>query len=228
MKLTRFLPCLLSLLVVPVAHATISFEIDADLLSNSSNVGIPDGSAIFLIVDKNNTGFVLPTAGALSVGSAWGGSSDNFVAETYSANGVAQNGAGSAGSVILTSNGYSYSTVSGMGPNQHLGLFWFPADSYNASSITLSGGDTFGYFDFNSVGTGTGSAPTLGASTWITPADTSFGVFFTINTPNAINEEPGNDVVTYGTIAVPEPSTFGLLGGVSALGLAFYRRRLAV
>jgi len=221
MKLTRFLPCLLSLLVVPVAHATISFEIDADLLSNSSNVGIPDGSAVFLVVNKDNSGFSLPTAGTYGVGSAWGASNQNFVAETYSANGVANGDSTTAGAVSFITNSYPYSTVSGMAAGQHLGLFWFSTDSYNASTITLHGGDTFGYFDFNSI---TGSD----ASSWITPADGSSGIGFAIQTPNAVSFGAGNDVVTYGTIAVPEPSTFGLLGGVSALAFAFYRRRRVV
>ncbi len=220
MKLTRFLPCLALLLAVPSARATISFEIDADLLSNSSNVGIPDGSAIFLVVDTTGAGFALPKLGAVSVGSAWGGSSHNFVAETYSANGAAFNSnANDAGAVSFNTNAYPYSTVAGMGANQHLGLFWFPTLGYNASSISIIGGDTYGYFDFSSTGSG--------AASWITPPDGNFGIFFTINTPNAVSFGTGNDIVNYGVV-VPEPSTFALLGGISAMGLALLRRRRQV
>ncbi len=220
MKLIRFLSCACLLLAVPVAHATISFEIDADLLSNSGNVGIPDGSAVFLVVDTTNAGFVMPTLGTVSVGSAWGDSSHNFVAETYSANGASFNGNSTdAGAVSFVTNAYSLSTVPGMAAGDHLGLFWFSTLNYNASSIKIVGGDTFGFYDFGSTGSN--------ASTWITPTDGSSGIFFEINTPNAVAFGAGNDVVNYGAL-VPEPSTFALLGGATAMGWATLRRRRRV
>jgi hypothetical protein len=216
MKPTRLLFSLAALLACSAAHATITIEIDADYLTTSANVAAPDGSALFLVADESGAGFGLPQAGTYSFGTNWGGPSfDDKVVDVLP---VDSSSIGITG-VIDTQIDLSLSSVTGWAVGQHLGLYWLPSDIFSSGSATITPGAGYGFFNFNSVGSD--------SSTWVTPADGTTPPPFVFHSALAQNLDASNDVPTYGTVpsAVPEPSTFALLGGVVCLAFAVYRRR---
>src|ERR1700690_926273 len=93
---------------VTAARAAVTFEIDADLVTNSTGTGPPDGAAFFLVADRAKNGFALNPSGNLLANSAWGGSADDLVIASFMADG--NNNFGNPGSEQHTVSNMVYVT----------------------------------------------------------------------------------------------------------------------
>jgi hypothetical protein len=212
MKPRFFLAAALVFLACVPARATISFVVNADQLLNVGNIVIPDGAAVF-IVAATSGGFSNPVAGNYTPGSSWtvGGNTDLVIYAVGSETESGEQGVVDSNPTLTLGNGW----VAG----DQLALYWFPSITYSALGTVLTNGTGFGTFNSSSTGDD--------APDWVTPPNGSSDWNLLYLTPGGNLLGPGNDVGKFGTIgAVPEPSTFALIGGVLALGLVL-RRRLA-
>ncbi len=216
MKFRALLLALALASLAPAAHAQVTFEIDADWVTIGSNTGIPDGNVFFLVADTANNGFNMPTLGHFTAGNLWGQSADDIVLVSFAANGGSNFGTAGVQQTVISNLIYSSFTNATVAAGDHVGLFWFPSIAYNATSTFITGNTGFGYFDTGSSGSD--------AASWVLPADLTSDKAFTFATSNAQIFSSGNDVATFAA-TVPEPSTFALLGSLTALGYACWRRR---
>ena len=100
------------------------------------------------------------------------------------------------------------------GPNfvagQQLAIEWFPTLSAASNPTAPGAGTSFGsYTD----------------PTWLVPSDSGFVSYLmqTVSAGGPVLNSDGQATQTVG--GIPEPSTYALLGGLAALGLAASRRR---
>jgi len=216
MRFRSLFSALALFLVCTVARGAVTFEIDADWVTNSTNnTGIPDGSVFFLVADTQNNGFTLPTMGHFFAGKLWGGSTDDIVIASFAASGFI--GTPGVQQTTISNLDYSSFTNATVSAGDHVGLFWFPTINYNNSGNTqITGLATYGYFDTLSAGSD--------AASWSLPPDVTSDKVFTFATSNAQIFPSGSDIPTYGVV-VPEPSTFALLSGAASLSFAFIIRR---
>ena len=203
---------------VTAARADVSFLIDGDLLRNSSGVAIPQSSLFLLVASTSDSIFsTLKEGSLLSVGSiiTGAGGDDTIVYKgdisSYGVNGV----------LNTSTPGINFSIATGWNAGDSLALIWFP--TLTISSSTLSAGTPYGIY--------TNASAVDGSSVWITPSSPSTNYKLLFYTKAGSEVSPGasaSNAATAGNAsltvaAVPEPSTFAMLG--IGMGLAGWMAR---
>ncbi len=196
--------CLLAALLATKAHAAVSIDLSAGVLTDSGNSVMQDLRAIVL-VSAGSDG-VFDSLSNLSTPAFVHG--DDIVVAKFA---LDHTTAGLNGA--FTQSLTSISLTGGLASNQLLKMRWFPTTLASASA-PISGAS---YGEFR-------------ASDWLVPADGALTVSLEMLTLAAAGEldnsvgQANLTVANGGTI--PEPSTYALLGGLLVLGLAGWRRRI--
>ncbi len=207
------LACLL--LYVPSLQATITFDLQGELLKNSSGVAIPTDSLVLLVSDTTGNGFANITDGSSLALNAFLNGGDDQVLARFDLSNSATAGTLFDFTAPLTLSG-------GWGVGDPLALLWFP--TLKLADATASSGAQYGLF----------SGPALdGSNNWITPADGASGYklwFYNADAVSLPDPPPGSHAGGLGnaslTVAgvIPEPSR-SLLALIGIAGVAFRRRR---
>jgi len=192
-------------------QASIFFDIQGELLKNSSGTAIPVNALILLVADTTNNGFANITDGSSLALNAFLNSGDDRVLARFDLS--------SSGTAGLFAEGPSLSFGGGWNETDPLALLWFP--TLNLASSTVSNGTSYGLF----------SGPALdGSDAWITPTDGATGhklYFFNADATILPDSPPGSHAAGLGNASltvVPEPSR-SLLALIGIAGVAFRRRR---
>jgi hypothetical protein len=199
------------------ANASVSFQIDGDLLKDSSGVAIPQNSLFLLVSSVNSANFDAIVAGSsTSVGSLLN-TDDRIIARgdlsAFGENGVLNT---SVLGTILDST--TAGANAGWNPGDPLALLWFP--TLTTASGTIATGTTYGLY--------TNAVAVDGSDPWITPADgvSNHRLYFYNQSGGSLktgtnSAASGNASLTVG--AVPEPNR-AVLGMLGLIGLALRRR----
>jgi hypothetical protein len=225
MKKTSLTILLCAAGIVPAAHATVSFDIQADLLQTlNPGEAMSTSGVVMLLADTQSDGFgtveAFSFSGDLSSGITADGSAGDDLVLWYgdlSASGMDGVLAGWAASIQI--GDYGSNTLS---EGDALALVWFPDVSLIDGVVGI--GESYGIFDET-----TGS---LG-SQWTTPANGSsaYGLYaFSENSALLPYGEATGDLSSSSLVAdqitVPEPAAASALLGLATLGLALSRRRV--
>ncbi len=159
------------------------------------NTTIAGGSSAFLISDGGDGFDFDATVAGLTFTS---GSAVGTTNDTVFAYNAAQN----FGQVVISGNANFSNTTSNLGSGSSFALFF--VDGSSGSSVTTVGGQSFGFHT---------------DASWTIPANDAGTYGF----GSAFSQLSG--IGTTGTVAVPEPSAYALLGGLLALGCVMLRRR---
>jgi hypothetical protein len=203
------------------AFATISINLQADLLKDTNNAPIPQNSLFLLVASTQDNVFSaetsIPANASTAVGSTLG-SSDDIVLFRSDLTGFGVNGVLDKGNITLDFSNPSYGGNWTQG--DRLAFLWFPTLTL-ASPTTPAAGTRYGFY----------SNPTAadGSNPWITPANgaSAFGLaFFTKDgsqlSPGATAAnapEAGKAIL----MVVPEPSSLSL--ALLCGGPLIHRRR---
>ena len=185
------------------AFGTVTVNLFAGVLANSTGVAIPDGSLVQLISSGPDLNFSTLSAGSFTSG-------DDILLASFAMNSKTGGQAG------VTAAALNFGLTGGVAAGQKIEIQWFPTLASSAQASALVGGTAYGQFSaFTSGGVLPSDGGTIGP-TFLTlsaggSSANSLG-FASLNVPG-------------GGGSIPEPSTFALLGGLAALGLAFQRRR---
>lgn len=181
--------------VASSASASVSIYFEGGaLFAEDVSTPAPDGSLV-IAVTSTDTFFGGPVAGSFVSG-------DDTLLGSWSID----SGAGAAGSFSASLPGIELGA--GVQTGQSIAIYWFPY--INSLSSLPTQGTTYGFY---------------ADSSWLVPADGSLTVSYSLET-EYIGGVTSNDltVASFTVGAIPEPSTFGLLFGLSALGMVACRR----
>jgi len=198
------------------ARATFSINTEyANLFQSDGVTQIGVGVVGILVADEGtNAGIIDPYNTVLNVGNYLGGSSDDRIIGIFTSINNPPAFSGSGFQKDFTGLEYSGNFNQG----DKLYLLWFP--TITAVGSTVGGGISYGVYRSDSVNTASGAN-----IAWLAPADSG-----TYNMSAYLNSiYPGSGVTTADftashITAVPEPSTYGLLGA-GALVLVLFRAR---
>ncbi|HVU38539.1 MAG TPA: PEP-CTERM sorting domain-containing protein [Opitutales bacterium] len=215
------LPALLAALVVP-AHATLTLTFEAENLLQGGNgsLNVAANSLVLVVADTGNNGFSTLGAGNIAVGATIGtGSTDLIVGQLA----VSAAGIGTNGENVLeaTLNGGPTPYFGSWAAGQPLAIYWIP--SLNFGDTNIGNSVAYGMYTNATDHSGTGGSPA-----WVTPSDGGTQTFFfsTTGVFSTITDPASAGYASFSTpSAVPEPSTFALLGGLTALGVTGFLRR---
>jgi len=216
MKISRFL--LLALAagsLLASARATFSINTEyANLFQADGVTPIGAGVIGILVADEGTTsGIIDPYNTVLNVGNYLGGSSDDRIIGIFTQR---TNVGGSNTGFAEDFTGLSYSGNFNQGDKLY--LLWFP--TVTTPGATVGAGASYGVYRTDTIDTYSGAD-----IAWFAPADGG-----TYNMSAYLDSiYPGSGVTTANftasqITAVPEPSTYGLLG-VGALVLVVFRAR---
>jgi hypothetical protein len=207
----------LSAIVAP-AHATITLSFQAqELLQGGVGTNpAPGGSLVLLVADTTGGGFGNLSQGAITVGSIISHTSNDLIVGQFSltpASPFTQN------EPVLNASG-PFTLSGGWAAGDPLAIYWIP--SLTSANTTVGGGVAYGEY--------TDPTGLHGSAAWITPSNGSTANTMLFSTSGVFGT--GNVAASTGyasklttSAAVPEPSTFALLGGAMGLTAAALRRR---
>ncbi len=196
-------------------HASISWNIQADLLKNSGGVAMSTSGLVLFVSSTSDAIFdsILENS-STSIGSSLNGSDDKvlFRANLSSyGNGV----------LDLATGDLNLSSVTGWTSGDPLALMWFP--TLTMASSTIAAGTQYGFYRNN--------VPVDGSQAWVTPGDPSSANALTFFTQDGVDFSPGagaanpasagNASLTVGAVPEPSRSLLGLIG----IGVLALRRR---
>jgi hypothetical protein len=190
--------------------ASVSIIVDALNVNAHSTLPAPQTTLGLLVVDKTGDGFITGTLNdglAISIGSYWGGSTDDLIigADRISSTGT-------EGYLSIGLSNYTY--PSGVTAGMKFGIVWLP-DQPSGNSSTLAPG-WYGLFS--------DSAGTYSAA-WVLPPDPTALSSYDMTTVSQGGSVP-NSAGNANYQIIPEPSTW-LLVGSGLLGVVLIRRRKA-
>ncbi len=190
-------------LVTSVASANVSINLTSGILSNSSGTPIADASLIQLISSGTDSVFSAPSAASFVTGG-------DILLASFGLDSA--NETGVAGSLA---HPISVNLTGGVASGQRLAIRWFPTLLASANNP----GAGVGYGEFTDIASSDWVLPTDGGS--ISPSFVTVGFDSGSPLPNTA----GRAGLTV-AVAIPEPATYALLGGLAVLGLAALRRRV--
>ncbi len=199
---------LLCLPVITRANVTIPVGADEIFADNTGTTAAPAGSLVLLVADTTGAGFKNLLTGNIAVGATVDFGSNDLVVARFTLT--------SPG--LLDSTTGSISLSGAWDAGDPLAIYWLPSLTSADNNVGL--GVAYGRYT-DQVGIG-GSAP------WITPPDSNTaGLMFFQSSNDDFFGSPSVPTSTgfSAFTTIPEPSTFALLGGVMALGIAVWRRR---
>ena len=188
---------------LPQSHAqTSTVDFNLGILSNASGDPLQDGSLLLIVGSSDNT-FAMPTPSSFTGGSLtdtilWQGGFDSSTT-------------GVPGLMTFTHLQPINDSVTA---GTKLEVFWFPTLSADAASPGASG-VPFGHFGFSFVSGSSWSLPAAGNSITLS--------FLTESAGGDFFDSDGR--ANFTVSAVPEPSAYAGLAGLSILGLALWSRR---
>lgn len=199
----------LGLVSAPAARATagdFTINFAAGILTASNSTSLVDGSLVVLLTNGINGSFSAPSASAFVTG-------DDVLLGSFGTNSVDFSEPG--GLVATLTPNFSASLTVG----QQIMVRWFP--SLTTSSLAPGAGVSYGQYSF----TGGNTDSTL--ADWTIPAS---GVISPTLATAAVSGSLANSAgqASFTINAIPEPSVFALFGGLTALGLAAWRRRARI
>jgi len=214
-----------TLVLCTAAKASVSLGIDAGILADSSGNAITNGSngsgsLVLLIASQGDSLFQAATVGSYTSG-------DDIVVGAFQMNYF-----GGTGEINTTAT-FSYTTVGSASSSTFdagdlLAIRWFPNITFSQfqGGTKPAAGDFYG--TYSSVGTPDGgiawTAPADGASLAVTQGLN----FYTTNSGGGGSQTPSKGYASTQVAAVPEPSTFALLGlGVGVAGWMARRNKKA-
>ncbi len=196
----------LGLVSAPAARATsgdFTINFAAGILTASNSTALADGSLVVLLTNGINGSFSAPSASAFVTG-------DDVLLGSFGSNSVDFSTAG--GLVATLAPNFSSSLTVG----QQIMVRWFPT----LTTLSLVPGDGVSYGQYSYTGGNTESTLadwTIPASGVISPTLATAAVSGSL--PNSAGQ------ASFTVSSIPEPSAFALFGGLTALGLAAWRRR---
>jgi hypothetical protein len=210
------LPVILAALALPArATITLTFQAEDPLQGGSTSSNVLANSLVLVVAEKAAGGFAPLSYGAIGVGAKIGPAfNDVIVAQlAISSSSFFSNGENTLDSTAV------YTLSGDWAAGDPLAIYWIPTLSPGATNVGLD--VAYGMY--------TDQVGLDGSAAWITPASgaaitmlfSTTGVYGNNNGSNA----PASAGYSSFDTVVPEPSDFGLIGGASALALAFYRGR---
>jgi len=185
------------------------------IINDSLGSMVSLGSIGILVAATDGNSLVDPYGTTLTVGNTLGGTGADVILGVYHAVNLNPSGP----SANPSQNGFDLSgTTFNLGTvkqNDLLYMVWFP--SISTVGATVGSGVSYGAFRTNNI-------DASGNMAWIVPSDGNYGLY------SLDSSLGGNPAVSAGALnathvtAVPEPSTYGLVG-VAAIILAFFRAR---
>lgn len=216
-----FLPAAFFVLLISnLTGQSVTIDFDAGILRDLNGSPVVEGSRAVLVADTSGSGFVGDyltdsidldafSGTDLSFGSNLGSSDSNFIVGVFT---VADFNDGTMAIQDSVNFNIGGASSEGFETGQSLGFYWFP--NITGSSIT-GPVQEYGFYRSDSAPPG---APAEQTGFFI-PAE---GAAVEIK---ALDSDLGGNLSSSQLTAVPEPLHYGLLLGICALGLAFYRRR---
>ena len=201
------------------AWAAVSFDIQAEVLKNSSGSPIPTSALVLLVASTTNASFGdVAVNASLALGSILDGTGgDDVLLKSWNLS-----NSGEAGALADITGSLDFSSYTGWGAGDPLALYWFP--TLTVSSLTAPIGTSYGRF--------TTTTPLDGSGVWITPADlTSDHPLYLFTTDASIfpavppgSNAPSSAMASNTIAAVPEPSRVLFLA-LGCMGFLMRRRR---
>lgn len=178
-----------------LASASVSINFEGgSLFDSNTSTPLADGSLV-IAVTSVDASFGGPVAGSFVSGD-----------DTLIGSWQIDSGAGAPGAFSASLSGIEL--TSGIQTGQQIAIYWFP--SITSIGDLPQGGTAYGFYADNS---------------WLIPADGSLTVSYSLETEFIGGGVSDSETVANLTVsAIPEPSTFGLLFGLSALGMVACRR----
>ncbi|HVU25443.1 MAG TPA: hypothetical protein VHE13_15050 [Opitutus sp.] len=198
-----FLGSLLPFAVLRADTVLINFQ--GDQVTDQFNVGLVDGSLVLLVANvatpsTAGAGFGLLEPGTLNIGDLLNGEYQILGRGAVAEFSLPGEFAATTGAIPLT--GGSFPNLS---TGDQLAILWFP-DLAESTDFSLVAGTSYGLY-------------TVDADTaWQVPVG---------GTPSFDVTVPSGTAAAYTVAAVPEPSAFAALAGLSVLGWRVVRRRRA-
>jgi hypothetical protein len=207
------------LIAVTQAHATISFDLEAEVLRDQNGAALPANSLVWLVASTLDANFSnLQGSITNAVGQTTSPGGDDYIVFKGSVN----NGTGellaNPTNLVLAANGGS---IPNWDTGDPLALIWFSGAT--ASTPSLLGGERYGIY--------TRATAADGSSIWSTPNNNVSNYKLYFFTSDAVDLNTGGtntptSARSSSTVAAaaPEPTSAGLLA-MGAVSLMIRRRR---
>jgi hypothetical protein len=207
--ITRSALCLIGLVCVSARADTLTVNLAAGRLYNSSGVMLNTGGLVLLVGDTAQNGFNSFAAGSSLTFGSFLNDDDQILGLTAILPGGAGSALGSFADIPIADAEFSQLTA-----GDRLGLVWF--SSVSSGTSALLGGETYGLFS--------SFLPAVdGPDAWVVPA---IGATIDIQFRTLLAGGTHAETEAYANMtAIPEPSTYAAILGAGVLGFAIYRRK---
>ena len=208
-----------SLAVSAQAAVSITAGQIAPLRNSAGNI-ISAGTLGLLVVDQSNNGLLNAANTVLSANSFLGGGTDDLIINTYTATDIS-----GSGDIGFDFSGAVINVTGNTNANDALYFVWFPTLTGSAVGTTVGGGVSYGAYT-------SAVKDDLADIAWVVAPDGQNVGIFSLSaalggSPALTVSQATASLTTTGGVVIPEPSSFAVLAGLVAVGMAATRRRRA-